>query len=97
MSFIDSENLVQYQTKASLSRITQILKDRGYKIVQTECQIVASKNMFWTSRSSTITVVDNGNVRICYDKETAKGYMNKPKSGVLIKIIQEAEEEIKGE
>lgn len=91
MSFIDSENLEEYQTKAPLRKIVEILEDKGYKITQTQYQVVATKKMFWSSCTSTITIIDKGDIRICYDKETSKGYMNKPKSGVLIKIIEEVE------
>ena len=93
MSWIDSKNIEECITNASMNNIEKVLIERGYKVIRTELQITATYGgTFKTNgKISTITVVDRGDYRQCKDVETAKGIFCKPKSGVLAYIVAEAE------
>ena len=93
MSYIDSSNVEKGITEASMTKLEEVLKNRGYRVVKTKLQISATLNSFWTSKTSTVTITDCGNYRSCEDIETAKGLLVRPNSGVLASIIAEAEAE----
>lgn len=94
MSFIDSEKIEECVTPATFDALERALLNNKYKVVRTKMQITATHGGTWSTNGkiSTITIIDLGNYRQCKDVETAKGYLCKPNSGVLAKIIQEAEE-----
>ena len=93
MSWIDSSNTEECITNASMKNIERTLVKRKYKVTRTNLQITATYGgTFKTNgKISTITVVDCGNYRQCKDVETAKGWLCRPKSGVLAEIVKEAE------
>lgn len=93
MSWIDSESVEEVVTDATIDKLMQVLELNGYKICKTKMQITATKSSFWTSKSSFITIIDKGDYRLCKDKETAKGHMVKPSTGILAKIVNQAEED----
>lgn len=93
MSWIDSKNIEECITDASFTSLEKALLNNKYKVTRTKMQITATHGGAWTTNNkiSTITIIDMGNYRQCKDVETAKGYFNKPKTGVLARIVQEAE------
>lgn len=93
MSLIDSSLIEECATDASMDRIAEVLKENGYKVVRTRMQITAKRESFWSSKASTITIIDCDNYRQCKDVETSKGLAIKPNSGVLAELIEKAERE----
>lgn len=92
MSFIDTENYFEMETTATISALARVLEKEGYKVTKSSKRISATKGGIFSSHTSTITVVDLGNIREISDLEQAKGYMMKPKSDRLTKIVIEAED-----
>ena len=93
MSWIDSSLVEKCITDATMEQIEKALENNNYEVIRTRKQITAVKKSFWSSKASTIVVLDRGDYRECEDTETSKGYAVRPNSGVLAEIIQEAEEE----
>ncbi len=93
MSFIDSENYEELITTASMKRMAEVLENNGYEVTKTKLQITATHGGAWSTNGkiSKITVIDQGDYRICRDIETSKGYLMSPNTGVLAALIQEAE------
>jgi hypothetical protein len=93
MSWIDSTVVEKCITDASMDQIEEALINNKYKVIRTRMQITATHGGTWSTNGkfSTIIVIDCGNYRECEDTETSKGWAMRPKTGVLAKIIQEAE------
>ena len=93
MSFIDSEKRETCCTDASMDDLEKALKSFGYEVQRTRLQITATHGGYLSTNGhiSTITIVDQGNIRACEDIETSKGYMCSPDSGILTQIINCAE------
>lgn len=94
MSFIDSELTEECMTDASFDSLEKALKHFGYDVVRTKLQITARRGgVFKTNgKFSTVVVTDSGSYRSCRDTETAKGYLMRPRQGVLAQIVAFAEE-----
>lgn len=93
MSFIDSERIETCITDASFDALETVLKRNGYQVVRTRLQISANRGGTWSTNGkiSFITILERDGLRYCEDKETAKGYLCSPNTGVLAKLVQEAE------
>lgn len=93
MSFIDSERIETCITDASFDALETALKRNGYQVVRTRLQISATRGGTWPTNGkiSSITILERDGLRYCEDKETAKGYLCSPNTGVLAKLVQEAE------
>lgn len=93
MSFIDSEHTETCITDASFEALETVLKRNGYQVVRTRLQISATHGGIWSTNGkiSSITIIERDGLRYCEDKETAKGYLCSPNTGVLAKLVQEAE------
>lgn len=93
MSFIDSERIETCITDASFDALETALKRNGYQVVRTRLQISATRGGTWSTNGkiSSITITERDDLRYCEDKETAKGYLCSPNTGVLAKLVQEAE------
>ncbi len=93
MSFIDSELTEELMTSATMDKMEEVLRENGYNVTRTKFHIAATYGGTWSTNGkiSKITVIDQGEYRICRDTETSKGYALKPNSGILEKLIQEAE------
>lgn len=93
MSFIDSERIEICITDAGFDALETVLKRNGYQVVRTRLQISATRGGTWSTNGkiSSITILERDGLRYCEDKETAKGYLCSPNTGVLAKLVQEAE------
>lgn len=93
MSFIDSERIETCITDASFDALETALKRNGYQVVRTRLQISATRGGTWSTNGkiSSITILERDGLRYCEDKETAKGYLCSPNTGILAKLVQEAE------
>lgn len=92
MSYIDSELVEKCITDASFDSLEKALKKHEYEVVRTNLQITAHHGGLYNNyHLSTITILDLKGYRECVDVETSKGYLCKPNSGVLAKIVKLAE------
>lgn len=93
MSWIDSTVTEKCITDATMEQLAKTLKSNGYKITKTRLQITATHGGTWSTNGkiSTITIIDRGDYRECEDTETSKGWMMRPNTGVLAKIVSQAE------
>lgn len=93
MSFIDTQIEETCVTDASMDDLEKALKAYGYTVEKTKYQITAKHGGFFSTNAhlSTITIVDDGNLRTCKDVETAKGYLCSPERGLLAQIVKYAE------
>lgn len=76
-----------------MDALEKALEAYGYTIQRTKYQITAIHGGTFSTNGhiSTITIIDDGNLRTCQDVETSKGYMCSPERGLLAKIVKYAE------